>query len=78
MLSPKIKCSDLNYLIETIIQMKLFTNNKIYTLFQFDKEADFEREVVINSKQFFGANSGFGASMRREERGQRLLVPNMQ
>lgn len=37
--------------------MKLFANNKTYNQFQFDKEADFEREVVLNSKQFFGINS---------------------
>lgn len=37
--------------------MRLFANNKTYNQFQFDKEADFEREVVINSKQFFGTNS---------------------
>lgn len=37
--------------------MKLFTNNRTFTQFQFDKEADFERDVVINSKQFFGGHS---------------------
>lgn len=37
--------------------MKLFLNNKVYSEFQFDKEADFEREVVANSKLFFGTGS---------------------
>lgn len=37
--------------------MKLFLNNKIYSEFQFEREADFEREVVNNSKLFFGTNS---------------------
>lgn len=37
--------------------MKIFSNNKTYTQIQFDKEADFEREVVNNSKLFFGSNS---------------------
>jgi len=37
--------------------MKLFANNKTFSQLQFDKEEDFEREIVLNSKQFFGANS---------------------
>jgi predicted transport protein len=37
--------------------MKLFLNNKVYTEFQFDREVDFEREVVANSKLFFGTDS---------------------
>ncbi len=37
--------------------MKLFLNNKVYSEFQFEKEAEFEREVVANSKLFFGAGS---------------------
>jgi len=37
--------------------MRLFTNNKTFNQFQFDKELDFEREVVSNSRLFFGANS---------------------
>ena len=47
--------------------MKLFTNNKTYNQFQFDKEADFEREVVINSKQFFGTNSIYIDAKRKIE-----------
>lgn len=47
--------------------MKLFTNNKVYNQFQFEKEADFEREVVINSKQFFGANSIYIDAKRKIE-----------
>ena len=37
--------------------MKLFLNNKIYTEFQFTHEADYEREIVANSKLFFGPRS---------------------
>ena len=37
--------------------MKLFSNNKTFHLFQFNLESDFEKEVVLNSKQFFGSNS---------------------
>ena len=37
--------------------MKLFSNNKIFQQFQFSLESDFEKEVVFNSKQFFGSNS---------------------
>lgn len=47
--------------------MKLFTNNKTYNQFQFDKEADFEREVVLNSKQFFGTNSIYIDAKRKIE-----------
>lgn len=34
--------------------MKLFLNNKVYSEIRFDREADFERDVVANSKLFFG------------------------
>jgi len=37
--------------------MKLFLNNKVYNEIPFDREADFEREVVANSKLFFGTSS---------------------
>ncbi len=37
--------------------MKLFTKNKTFNPFQFDKETDLEREVVANSKLFFGTGS---------------------
>jgi len=37
--------------------MKLFTGSKVYSEHQFDKEIDFEREIVQNSKLFFGVNS---------------------
>ena len=37
--------------------MKLFQNDKTFTQFQFERESDFEKEVVINSKKFFGKNS---------------------
>jgi hypothetical protein len=32
--------------------MKLFANNKTYNDFLFDKEADFEREVVLTQLEF--------------------------
>ncbi len=47
--------------------MKLITNTKTYTQFQFDKEAEFEREVVQNSKQFFGTNSIYIDAKRKIE-----------
>lgn len=47
--------------------MKLFTNTKTYNQFQFAKEADFEREVVLNSKQFFGINSIYIDAKRKIE-----------
>jgi hypothetical protein len=47
--------------------MKVFSNNKTYTEFQFEKEADFEREVVLNSKLFFGVNSIYIDAKRKIE-----------
>jgi hypothetical protein len=47
--------------------VKVFTNNKIYNEFQFDKEADFEKEVVMNSKLFFGTNSIYIDAKRKIE-----------
>ena len=47
--------------------MKLFLNNKVYSEFQFDKEADFEREVVANSKLFFGTGSIYIDAKRKIE-----------
>lgn len=47
--------------------MRLFSNNKIYNEFQFEKEADFEREIVANSKLFFGANSIYVDAKRKIE-----------
>jgi len=47
--------------------MKLFTDNKTYNQFQFDKEADFEREIVLSSKQFFGTNSIYIDAKRKIE-----------
>jgi predicted transport protein len=47
--------------------MKLFTNSKTYNQFQFDKEADFERDVVLYSKQFFGINSIYIDAKRKIE-----------
>jgi predicted transport protein len=37
--------------------MIVFYNGKQYTEFEYEKEADFEREVVANAKLFFGRNS---------------------
>ena len=39
--------------------MRLFSNNKPYNQYQFEKEIDFERDIVTNSKLFFGINSIF-------------------
>ncbi|MFM2385496.1 MAG: hypothetical protein RL660_253 [Bacteroidota bacterium] len=47
--------------------MKLFKSGKVYSQFQFDKEADFEKEVVQNSKQFFGQNSIYIDAKRKIE-----------
>ncbi|HVA97315.1 MAG TPA: hypothetical protein VNG53_00355 [Bacteroidia bacterium] len=47
--------------------MKLFTNNKVYSQFQFDKEAEFEREIVLSSKLFFGTNSIYIDAKRKIE-----------
>ncbi|NTW49385.1 MAG: hypothetical protein HGB19_06595 [Chlorobiales bacterium] len=47
--------------------MKLFLNNKVYSEFQFVKEADFEREIVANSKLFFGAGSIYIDAKRKIE-----------
>jgi predicted transport protein len=37
--------------------MRIFTNNKVFNQFQFEKEAEFEREIVQNAKLFFGPKS---------------------
>lgn len=47
--------------------MKLFLNNKVYSEFQFEREADFEREVVNNSKLFFGSHSIYIDAKRKIE-----------
>ncbi len=47
--------------------MKLFTNNKAYSQFQFEKEVDFEREIVLSSKLFFGVNSIYIDAKRKIE-----------
>lgn len=39
--------------------MLLFYNGKQFNEFEFDKETDFQREIVINSKLFFGRDSIF-------------------
>lgn len=45
--------------------MKLFTDNKTYNEFRYAEEADFEREVVKNSKLFFGDNSVYVDAKRK-------------
>ena len=47
--------------------MKLFANSKIYNQFQFEKEAEFEKEVVQNSKLFFGNSSIYIDAKRKIE-----------
>lgn len=47
--------------------MKLFTYNKVFNEFQFDKEFDFEREVVNNSKLFFGHKTIYIDAKRKIE-----------
>lgn len=42
---------------EVIKLDKLFANNKIYTLFDYLKEDEFERVIVAHSKELFGENS---------------------
>lgn len=37
--------------------MKLIENNKTFSQYHFEKENDFEKEIVANSKNFFGVNS---------------------
>lgn len=47
--------------------MKLFTYNKTFNELQFEKEYDFEREVVNNSKLFFGSKSIYIDAKRKIE-----------
>jgi predicted transport protein len=47
--------------------MKLFLNNRVYSEYQFDREADFERDVVANSKLFFGTSSIYIDAKRKIE-----------
>ncbi len=47
--------------------MKLFSNNKAHVQYEYSTEADFENEVVKNSKQFFGANSIYIDTKRKIE-----------
>jgi len=47
--------------------MKLFANNKTYTQFQFDREADFEKEIVAGSRLFFGSKSIYIDAKRKIE-----------
>jgi predicted transport protein len=57
--------------------MKLFTNNRTYYQFHFDKEVDFEKEIVLNSKQFFGTNSIYiDAKQKIETKGLGTSVPD--
>lgn len=47
--------------------MRLFTYNKVFTEIQFEKESDFEKEVVDNSKLFFGAKTIYIDAKRKIE-----------
>ncbi len=47
--------------------MKLFTYNKVFNEFQFEKEFDFEREVINNSKLFFGTKTIYIDAKRKIE-----------
>lgn len=44
--------------------MKLFKNDAIYTQYAYEKEADFEQDVVRNSKLFFGGKSIYIAAKK--------------
>ena len=37
--------------------MKIYSNSKVFNLFQYQKESDFEDDIVKNSKKFFGSKS---------------------
>lgn len=45
--------------------MRLLTNQRAYNQLQFEKESDFEREVVIYSKLFFGQHTIYIDSKRK-------------
>lgn len=45
--------------------MKLFKDKKTYSQVQFERESEFEAEIVANSKQFFGINSIYIDSKRK-------------
>jgi hypothetical protein len=47
--------------------MKLFTYNKTFNEFQFEKEMDFEKEVINNSKLFFGQKTVYIDAKRKIE-----------
>jgi predicted transport protein len=47
--------------------MKLFSNGKLYTESLYAKECDFEREVVANSRLFFGPNTVYIDAKRKIE-----------
>jgi predicted transport protein len=47
--------------------MKIFSNSKVFIEIQFEKESDFEREVVANSKLFFGNRSIYIDTKKRIE-----------
>lgn len=47
--------------------MQIFSNNKVFTEFQFEREADFEQEIVQNHKLFFGPNSIYVNAKRKIE-----------
>ena len=47
--------------------MKLFTFNKTFNENQFDKEIDFEKEVLNNYKLFFGSKTIYIDAKRKIE-----------
>jgi predicted transport protein len=47
--------------------MKIFANNKPFIEFQFNNETEFEKEVVIHSKLFFGPDSIYIDTKRKIE-----------
>ncbi|MCU0457658.1 MAG: DUF5655 domain-containing protein [Bacteroidales bacterium] len=57
--------------------MKIFANSKPYIEFQFNTEAEFEKEVVIHSKLFFGANTIYIDTKRKiESKGLGNSIPD--
>lgn len=57
--------------------MRLFTYNKVFTEIQFEKESDFEKEVVDNSKLFFGTKTIYIDAKRKiDARSMGKTVPD--
>lgn len=57
--------------------MKIFANSNPYIEFQFNTEAEFEKEVVVHSKLFFGSNSIYIDAKRKiESKGLGNTIPD--